>query len=351
MSFNIIRNAKVSATIGGTNQYGIPFLEIEIEGQFRHSFSADSKESALLTQMDLHLISTIFSGGTYVFYNDVMRDYRRGDYKGFIHTDEAIDHLSNIIGVTEIAPKSNAVSSVFNRVNAVTNNNLMMGGEWDKFDLDISSLGDGGSFTNRLMFKYSVFSKNIRTSLEVERLICTNGMVGLADFLTYEVPVISGWEDNLNVAANKIKPEISEVMRQRYIAMSEDRATLSEAMAANALIDTRFSSTSSVEEVERLRIMLGLTDVQAHMGRYYKEDAFNARKSKFIASDLTQFDVYNILTEASSHTQGTPESDMAIQRLANKMMFDGANREVNIIPTIPESIHSDPNRAFFGTAA
>jgi len=351
MSFKIIRNANVEAkVVGGHNGNVMPRLGIVVNDTYEHTFSEASKESALLMQMDLNTISAIFTGGTFVFYNDKLRDYRRGDYTGFIHNDESINKLSDIIGVTDFSGKKSAVNGIFNRVRSRANNGLMMGGEWDKFDLDISSLGDGGSFNNRLMFKYSVFSRNIVTSLEVERLICTNGMVGLSDFLTYEVPIISGWEDNLKVVCNKIKPEISEVMRQRFIAMSEDMATIADVSDANTILKSRMDRAEGIEDRQRLSLLSNLTDLQKNLGSYYHQDVFNSRKSKFIASDLTQFDVYNILTEASSHTHGDEVNDGQAQRLANRLMFDSISREKDIIPVIPKSLESSPERAFFGVA-
>lgn len=352
MSFNIIRDAQVEAKVGAIDTNGIPQLTIEINGQYQHTFKPTSRESQLLLQMDINTISALFTGGTYVFYDDVMRDYRRGDYRGFIHNDDSIKNLSDIIGVQTFENRKygTAVEGLFNRVNARKNNGLMMGGEWDKFDLDISELGEGGAFKNRLMFKYSVFSPNVVTSLEVERLICTNGMVGLSDFLTYEVPVISGWEDNLKVVSNRLKPEISEVMRQRFIAMAEDRATIADMMDANSIIESRIIQSTNGEEIKRLGLLSNLTNVERHLGSYYHSDVFNSRKSKFVASDLTQFDIYNILTEATSHTNGDEDNDNRAQRMANRLMFDSIGREKHVIPVMPESLESDPARAFFGVA-
>ena len=61
-----------------------------------------------------------------------------------------------------------------------------------------------------------------------------------------------------------------------------------------------------------------------------------------------QFDVFNILTEASTHYGRNDLSDKAVQMGVNRIMFDQFKSKVVLNPTMPESSESDPSRAFFG---
>lgn len=194
MSMQIVRNARVVASYSEVSEsHPIPSLVLTINEQFQHVFERESKESKLVMQFDLDEISKMFDGGTFVFYENVLRDYRRSDYRGFIQSDESIDQLMDIIGATDYKVRQ-GVNGLINRTRSRQNNGLFLGDTWDKFDLDVAELGQGGFFSNNLVYQYSVFSPNIVTSLESTRLVCTNGMISKAALASYEVPVVSDWQ-------------------------------------------------------------------------------------------------------------------------------------------------------------
>ena len=347
MSFEILRNATVEAVYGKIcSKTGIPSLQIVINDSHHHTFATKSKESQMVFNYDLDTISKMFSGGTYVIYDGVLRDYRLGAYKGFIQSNDSIEKLAEKLGFEDYRLRK-GVEGMINRVRSRNNNGLFMGGEWDKFSLDVKELGEGGAFVNKLVYQYSVFSPNIITSLETERLICTNGMVSSAAFASYEVPVISDWEENLNVITNRIKPEITELMRQRFIQMERQRANVKDMMDAHKTLSERLKFAQG-DDSSRLEKLMGMTNAERNLARYYDEKVFKGSRSRFVEGNMTQFDLYNILTEASSHTNDMIGNDNAIQKLANRIVFDSSNNKVEIIPKVPKSMDSDCKRAFFG---
>jgi hypothetical protein len=348
MSLEIMRQAHVEANYGPvTGKSPIPSLVLTFNNKYQHTFEPETNEGKLILQFDLLDIAKMFSGGTFVFFEGKLRDYRGPDYRGFIQSDDSIEHLMDTIGVMDYKVRQ-SVNGLINRTRARQNNGLFMGGEWDKFDLDIAELGQGGAFSNSLVYQYSVFSPNIVTTLETLRLVCTNGMVSKSALASYEVPVISDWEDNLNTITNRIKPELTELMRQRFISMAQQRASVRDIMLTHKAVEERLKTVKQADEVSRLEALMSVTNAERNLAMYYDEKVFKGTRGRFVEGDLTQFDVYNILTEASSHSDGTDDSDLKMQRLANHLMFESINQGVEVMPSIPKTLDSDPSRAFFG---
>jgi hypothetical protein len=354
MSFKIIRNAKVEAKIKIDNR--TPILTIIINDNYIHTFKKTAKENNLIIAMDHRQISKKFSGGTYVFFDEKLIDYRSGDYRGFIHTEDGVKNLAEKVGFSTINKKryGSGVRGLFNKFRS-SDNGAFFGGEGSEFELDIAELGEGGSFRNRLVHKWSPFTSNIITSLEVERLICENGMVGLSPFVTNAVPLINDWERNLNIASTQLKPHYNQILKDRFKEMGNNRASVYDVMKAHEIIKRRSVDFDSEniqmisEDLEILRELQEVTNVEQRLGKFYEPTTFvNKNEAKLAVSDFTQYDVFNILTEACSHTLGHIDNDSEAQSQINRIVFDELANKIDIRPNIPVSKDSDHRRVFFG---
>ena len=139
-----LTNAKVDVTMLEDGKKNI-VLRIIVDDKFVHTFDAASRETRLLAEMELSVLQKKFNGGTYVFSESgQMIDYRTSDYKGFIHSDEAIMTLSEKIGckVSNTATSGRRpVGDVFSQFREERGN--FLGGLSEPFYLDIASLGEG----------------------------------------------------------------------------------------------------------------------------------------------------------------------------------------------------------------
>lgn len=328
-------------------------LAIVINGQWDHEFSATSRESQMLLSTDMEVLKAAFNGGTYIIANDTLIDYRPSTYKGFIQSNEALHQLHEIVGAEKHEKKaySDPVSGLFNQSRGRKNNGVFLGGEWSAFDLDVKALGIGGEFKNKLIYRYSAFSENIVTSLEVQRLVCTNGMVADSPFVTFEVPIISDWENNLHVVSAQLQPKINDILTTRFEQMAEQRASVGAMMNAHEVLLQRAKNSNITPEDEKeLRRMMAMVDAKEVLGSHYKDSVFSDKKRAARAeSNLTQFDVFNILTEATTHVGRDEENDLSAQRQLNSIVFDEFKNKVRLSPEIPKSQESDHQRFFFGS--
>lgn len=348
MSLIKIPNAKVEVrTIikhNNRTKMDEPHLHIVVNDRFQHTFPNNSVESKLLREMELSVITAKMNGGTFIFTESGdFVDYRTSDYKGFIHSDEAIQKLSEKIGFSN-APESRkaAAGEMFSQFRA--NKGIFLGGLSDPFYLDIAQLGEGGSFKNRIVYKWNPFEKDIYTTIEVERLVCMNGMVGVAPIVTKRVPVINDWEKHLEIVSLQIQPNINAILQDRFVQMSDSHASISHVLDARKLLLER-KELKAVDSLETIENLLKVTDVESRLSNVYKKEVFTGR-NRAASSDLTQFDLFNVLTEACSHTTGTNESTSKIQKFLNKLTFDFNKNE--IAGNVKISGESDPSRVFFG---
>lgn len=328
-------------------------LTIIVNGQWKHKFAETSRETQMMLTTDMNVLKAQFNGGTYIIANDQIIDYRFSTYKGFIQSDEALHKLHQIVGAEkhEVGAYTNAVGGLFNQSRSGKTGGVFLGGEWDSFDLDVRALGLGGEFKNKLIYRYSPFSQNIVTSLEVERLVCTNGMVANSPFVTFEVPVISDWENNLHVVSAQLQPKINDILTTRFEQMAKQRASVAAMMNTHDLLVKRSRSSNELtgDEEDRLELMTEKVDAKEILGRHYKDSVFSDKKRAARAeSNLTQFDVFNILTEATTHVGRDEENDLAVQRQLNSLVFDEFKNKVRLSPEVPVSQDSDHQRMFFG---
>lgn len=334
-----IRGAKVKVSVD--LGLALPRLKIEVNEKYEHVFTPNSKESRLLAQTDLETIHRLFNGGSYFFVNGVLRDYRASTYKGFQHSDDAILALATKIGYSVTDPKKAKENSIFQGIRHNLNG-AFLGGEWDKFDLELPGFGDGGKFENRLVAAWSPFRTGVIITVDMLRLVCTNGMVGQSPMVTYEVPVVNDWNNNLEIASRQLRPRFNEVIRRSVEAMPDKRASLYEVERAHKLLKQR--SGGVIDTTSSLRDLVELTDAAKHLRSHYNDDQL-ARNE--LPSHLTRYDVFNILTEATTHHGREERNDRAITAYLNEFVFAKEQSRGQRSGVIKLSQDSDPNRAFF----
>ena len=351
---NVIRNAEVQVCLAAKD--GHPCLKLVItgpQGTFEHVFGPNSKQSRELLEADMETITRQYNGGHYVFNEKwELTDYRHSDYAGFIQSEEAIDRLSEIVGVkstTANGKYQTGVSGLYDSVRTRTTNGTLFGGEAEPFHFDVKELGEGGNFSASLMSKWSVFSQNIELNLNVKRLVCTNGMVANAPFVTRAVPVINNWEDNMRVVHAQLEPHMSSILQDRFRDMAEQRASVSNLQRAYHILKERMGSEVNDSDRRSLLKMMDIVDPRENLGKIYNERVFtDAKAAHAMTGHLTQFDVFNILTEASSHYGRDTRTDGETTMLLNRIMFDELKSRSVDTGVIKPSMDSDHRRAFFG---
>lgn len=347
MSLKKIENAKVELKVVETfkNKTKELCLAIIVNDKYTHTFKSNSTESKLLSEMELSVLRNKMNGGTFIFTEDgILVDYRTSDYKGFMHSEEAIKKLSEKIGFNIAAQSRKAAArDVFSQFRE--EKGIFLGGLSDPFYLDIASLGEGGSFKNRIVYKWNPFQKDILTTIEVERLVCLNGMVGVSPLTTRKVPVINDWERHLEIVSLQIQPSINNLLQDRFIKMADTNSSVSHLMEARYLLLDR-KEYKAAENCQILTNLLDVTDVESRLGGIYQKEVFSKGKGVIAKSDLTQFDLFNVLTEACSHTKGSEDSTIKIQKFLNKITFDYNKSEISGNAKISDE--SDPSRVFFG---
>ena len=350
-NFELIRDAKVQVN-ATRDENDHPIAELIINDKHSHTFDAKSRVSKHLDILTPEDLADRYTGGQFMFVGDELYDLRDGHYQGFVHSDEAIVELADILGI-------NSVGSQGIRVHENTvNRNIALGGKWSDHGITVPGYNDGGEFQSELHFGWSPFVKTVNSAFMIYRLICTNGMRGMRNFMNTRIPVMNRWEEHMEIANRQIQNKVNGIVTDRFGRMGSERATIAECNLLTEHAKKRADDvTSNVEpdKISRLRNIIAIADARRHLGSYYKENVFN--DSNLAAQHnghLTTFDVYNMATEVRSHTDETDKSsNRALDKLANDLVFERKDLTQHISRISGPKIctFSDPDAAFFGEMA
>jgi len=367
MQFEMVRNAKVagfSATSKGL--YTRKVLKIIVNDKYEHRFRPSDKESEYLEYARPEAVAERLNGGSFFFVGDKLIDYRSADYQGYIHDDRSINALAEHVGLQSAdSPRRGVVAPnpVFqrNRFRGLSNG-IMLGGVHHEFDFNVESMGLGAAFDINLLFRWNPFREVVSSVLEVLRLICTNGMVGMSPLINSQIPLINKHKEHLAIAANQIEHRFVTIMKERLLEMVETRATVSDLKYVRDQAFARMrNANQSQAGLARLGQIGNIADPVTHLAGFYSpEDFMNEAKMKLLDGHLTEYDVWNMLTEIDSHsvdpdeaTQGARQKhNSALQLRANKMLFDsvrlGRREQRNAaLCGVPLSKEGNHEEAFF----
>lgn len=351
-TYELLKKAPVKA-IAGFNEHKHRIVTIEV-GDYQHRFEATSRVSRHLETATIQDLQARLSGGTFFFVDDQLMDWRYANQSDhFIHGDNAIAHFMEKIGV-KTRPTRNMRQRRAERLNEyATGSELILAKTWSDLDFDVPVLQEGGNFNSQLTFTWSPFRRTIDTSYELMRLICTNGMVGVTSWLNNKVPVINKWEEHLNLASNQIQDRVIKKVRERTQQMILSRANVADCQLVENHAFKRSQLSDNYGDIrQRINAIMLAASPETHLSQYYKPLAFEDKNvASYLASHLTQMDLYNLCTELNSHTLPTKDSSSAaLDRLANRLMFDDdVDARRNSFASTPALSHdSDPDRAFFG---
>lgn len=357
MDTQLISGANVEVT-ASTDRANHPVAKAIITGKdengsdFRdeHRFPATSRISKHLEIMTPTQLSERLSGGTYFYVGGSLFDFRRGDYKGFIHTPGNIDALKNTIGIRSIESRYNQGNTQSSRHS--------LSKEWSQNEIVIPSFGEGGKFDSRLTFSWNPFVRTIRSSFDIVRLICENGMTGLTSLFSAKIPLENRWQEHLEIANVQIQNKLHSLIGQRFTNMGVERATIADCLLLQKHAQDRLESPLNLGQDTRNRIrnIVAAVSPEVQLAKYYKPAVFeDKRLGAQLPSHLTAFDAYNVATELSSHTSESEKSTThSLDRFANVLVFDRADRKQHaarfgVDPNA--AAFSDPEAAFFGNIA
>jgi len=350
MNYEMIRNADVEV-IGSRNAKNHPVAIASINGR-EHRFDPTSRVSKSLEMISADDVAARLTGGSYFFVGGELHDYRDGQYMqnhGFVHTDESIDNLAEVLGF------SGGRNAIRVHENTVARN-VVLGKKWSDHGITVPGYNDGGEFTSELHFAWNPFVKTINSAFMLYRLICTNGMRGLRTFMNTKIPLVNRWEEHLEIANRQIQNKVEGMVTRRLSAMGSERATVAEVALLTGHAYKRTQGETNMSEaakIQRLNRIIDIANPRLHLNTVYKDEVFtDKRLAAQMPAHLSVFDLYNMTTELRSHTsEADGSSDRGLDKLANDLVFERkdltqyASRFMQ--PKISE--FSDPDAAFFGT--
>ena len=354
-NYTMFRNAAVEVN-PIVKSDGTVHAHLVVDDKLEHTFETTSRVSQSLSiarTPDEMKLATLqlqdrMNGGQFFFVNDTLVDHRDGHYNGFIHNPASIDQLMEVIGIQENVSRLRRVGMRLN----TTVSPITLSQQWSVEGFQIDGYLQGGSFSSGINFGWSPFMNYVRGIFEITRLICSNGMVGTSELINSKIPLMNRWEEHLAIANIQMQNMVQSKVATRLGEMAYNRATVNELQLVTKHIRERLNETKDFSESERLSGLVRVIDPIVHLSQYYNPAVFtDSNVSARLPGHLSDFDLWNIITEMYTHTtQSEESSDGGLQRLANKMLFPNVDitkgRIIDVMPL--ESSFSNPDRAFFG---
>lgn len=338
----LIRDANVTLKASTTTE-NEPVAVITVNDKYTHRFDPTSRYSKALETTPLAFLERRLNGGQYFFVNEELVDCRDGKYNGFVHSDESIEALIDVIGISNTSP-TRGVTQI--------SKTIALSSVWSDNEIHVPMYNEGGDFNSRLLFRWNPFQKNISSSFQLVRLICANGMIGLSNFLNSKIPLENRWEEHLDIASKQIQNKIDNMMSNRLGEMGRERATVADLLLLEDHARSRIEAVNNAHKRDDLGNIAAALAPEVHLSGTYKDSVFaNKALAAQLPGHLTLFDAFNIATEIASHTNATPKSsDFALDRAANDFVFSRKDRSFHAarfaLPRI--ATFSNADSAFFG---
>lgn len=319
-------------------------------GEYEHVFNHRQAISVDMQDINPDLIARQYVGGHYVFTESgELAEFRMPGYKGFIHSEMAVDELYDQLGL----PRRDRRALGESRVSISNKQDVK-----NPFGIvqlrDLPGLGDGGNHDVRLAYSWSMFSSKVQSVVEMVRLVCTNGAVARSAFLRQDVPIVNRWQQHLGIATDMMRGNVEGELKKRITETAHHRAPVKLVNLLNSHARTRRKFEDNTDELSRrLDNIIEATDTRHLLQSYYRESVLeDPNLTSGLPSHLTLFDAYNIATEMNSHTEaGDNSSTLALNNIATTIITSAEmyTRQmiVNQSNDIPRTF-SSPEMAFFG---
>lgn len=349
MQIELLRHAPV--TVDSNIDARNPVAIINV-GDYQHMFSTSSRYSKALSVIEPSDLESQLSGGHFFFVDGKLIDLREKSYTGFVHTDDGIANLAEVIGIRD--DKAQALSRP--GVRRREKKQSLLTKTWSNVPFEIGE-SKGSQFRSEVSFRWDPFSPFINTNFLIERLICLNGMVAQSTLFNSRIPVVNRWQEHLDIASKQLQNKLVSMIRNRLKSMTIKRASIDELSLIETHARNRLASDHDDLTNEEFRTLSNIARAAApipHLHGIYRESVFqNWSLSRQLPGHLTAFDAFNMVTEMRTHTpepQTSTSTNLALDRLASLMVFD--RKDLAPIANemeVPElSTFSDTDRAFFG---
>lgn len=291
--------------------------DLIINDKVSHELSTRDQIHRAITATDVDNVIENLQGGYFLEQDGRIKEYRDNSYNGFVQSDEFVERFSNIKNLSSITEQG----------------------------LSIAKYGLGGDFKLTTGFDWSVFSPTLDSTVGLERLICSNGMVVKEKLLQKKVPIINLFERHLQIASDQVMHYANMHLQDKIARMENEVASVREVnLVANhvnyrrqdSTHDSRFSNFAELLESGRLN-------------EYYSKQALeNAAIAETLPSHLDRYTLFNLVTEMRSHTTETDRSTgRALDVLASNLML----KESTVSHgggKVPQRLFTSPEKAFIG---
>lgn len=362
MSIKLVFSEKIEFIPKVNNSNACITLECYINNEYSHVFKNNSKMVKLLNSLSIEELTYQFQDAPFIFskLNDKWElvDYRDRDYKGFVQSTENMQYFIENIGFNKIKNNENnlfgdirPVAELFQKHRA-SREGFDFCGKAKSFSFNLDGIKEGGDFEANLRFSWSPFESTIGSKIEIQRLICLNGMVAMTPLLDNQIRIVNNLEEHLKMAQTLIGDNLQHILKERLEDLTNSRASVYQSMIVLQHANIRSRHEKNNLQLERLRKIAYLSNPRLHISsNTYKDKVyFDDNLSQLAPSHLSKFDVWNMLTEIDTYTTEVHESSsLSIQRSINRIMFeDSTTAHLNTISKTNIEVVADHNRAFFG---
>lgn len=311
------------------------------------------RRSPIVGQLQLgvnekHLKQQVLDGKFFIV-DDRVIDYRfKDELKNcHVHNDDAIKALVDHLGFSKAAPRS-SIQELFDASVVEGVGKVLARSQTERFECNATE-SLGGQFDIKIGFSWSPFSVDIHSYIEMWRQVCENGAIAHSPLMNHRIPMLNGWETNLEISNEVIRHNFDKVVFPRLKALPTERISLNDVQVLMRIVDDQRAS-KQLEGDSQSHLDL----IAEKLDGVWDTEAGSLKKSllKFIPAPVTAFDAMNIATEIATHHVARDRTNARAQAFVNSLIFDqnrGRNLNVDLNSLIIGSeTFNQVDQAFFG---
>lgn len=345
-NWTMLQPSKVDFLYGGDKQWSV-----QLEDEFVINLD---RRSPITGQLNLdvdrgHLIEQ-FKDGRFFIVDDEVIDYRlQADLK-FMHSNESIKHLVDHLGFA--TPESNN-RFIGRRARATRHgfsDSIQARSRTEAFEASaLDSIG--GQFDIHTGFKWSPFSLDIHSYIEMWRQVCENGAIATAPLVNSRIPMLNQWKENLAISNQVIRHNFDKIVLPRLAALPSERISMFDLMTLKNFVENLASTEDKQFAHDSYKHLMAI-GAQLEEAWDPRADQLGRNNLKFIPAPVSAFDAMNIATEIATHHMPADRTNARGQVFVNELIFSDTRRrnmavDVNNLVT-DVSTFDNVDRAFFG---
>lgn len=268
--------------------------------------------SALSQQVTNEDVRQVVNNSRLFVVNDQVVDHfvpSNPKQKTFVHEDNIIKQMIKNLGFEQ----DNQGNLTTNKIH-------------DRYEFNDTDTA-GGQFSVDIGYKWSPFKADVTSFSTLARFVCSNTMSTNDPSLTYFIPLINAWEENIKISNQALRYSMDNKVRPRLQRLYDSKASAWDVILFSNILNGMLNAAQKDKNVS-IGAIGELGKIKAAVDQIFGDDESEVlcllpSMQKMIPAPINAFDLFNFATECDTHYYKSQK----LEGFANSLIFDAQDRQ------------------------